>query len=200
MKTIIYIRASDAPDQVDSRLAILRNTSADRGWTVADVHIDRAIGSAKGRNRLPGHSATLNAVSHGEIDAILVWSIHHLGTSIDGLLDTLAEIYRHGVKLIVHDHANDTMTVENGGLLSAADLLVNARKAYRRELIIAGQLKARACGTRFGRPPLAPARIERVKVALRSGQGVRQAARTGGISAAKASRIRTEMLAAGLMG
>ena len=34
--------------------------------------------------------------------------------------------------------------VEAGGLLAAADLLVEARRAYRRENIIAGQLRARA--------------------------------------------------------
>ena len=180
MKIIIYIRSADAPDQVDNRLAILTNTSADRGWTVAGVHIDRVIGPSKGRNRLPGHAAMLNAVARHEIDAVMVWSVHHLSTSLDGLLDTLAELHRHGVTLIVHDHANDMATVDNGGLLPVAEMLVDARRAYRREAIIAGQLKARATGVRFGRPPLAPSRIERVRMALQSGQGVRQAARTGG--------------------
>jgi DNA invertase Pin-like site-specific DNA recombinase len=200
MKIIIYIRSADAPEQVDERLTILRNTSADRGWSVAGVHVDRVIGATKGRSRLPGHAATLNAIARQEVDGVLLWSLHHLSTTLDSLLDTLAELHQHGVKLIVHDHSNDAMTVENGGLLSTADLLVDARRAYRREAIIAGQLKARACGTRFGRPPLAPARIEKVRLALRSGQGVRQAARSSGISPAKASRIRAEMVGAGLMG
>ena len=86
--------------------------------------------------------------------------------------------------------------IETGGLLAAADLLVEARRAYRREKIMAGQLSARAAGVRFGRPPVPPSRLEKVRVALREGQGVRQAARSAGISAAKVSRIKAQMIAA----
>ena len=41
----------------------------------------------------------------------------HVG---DGWLDALAELRCHGVKLIVHDRADDGATVETGGRLSAA--------------------------------------------------------------------------------
>jgi DNA invertase Pin-like site-specific DNA recombinase len=196
----IYLRSADAPDRVDIRLIHLQDTATDRGWMVAGVHVDRAIGATRGRNRLPGLAAMLNAVARHEVDVVMVWSLHHLSTSLDGLLDTLAELHRHGVKLVVHDQPDDGTTVDAGGLLSAADLLVDARRAYRRENIIAGQIRAKACGTRFGRPPVPPAKIEKVRSALRSGQGVRQAARSSGISPAKASRIRSEMIGAGLMG
>ena len=97
------------------------------------------------------------------------------------------------MKLVVHDHAD---AVETGGLLAAADILVDARRAYRRENIVAGQLRARASGVRFGRPPVPPSRLEKVRMALQSGQGVRQAARSSGVSAAKASRIKAEMVVA----
>ena len=88
---------------------------------------------------------------------------------MDSLLETLAELCRHGVKLVVHDHAD---AGETGGLLAAADLLVEARRAYRRENIVAGQVRARASGVRFGRPPVPPSRLEKVRVAIREGQGV----------------------------
>ena len=178
MRTIIYLRAADAPDQADIRLLNLQDTSAARRWTVAGTHVDRVIGTTKGRNRLPGLAAMLNAVARDEVDVVMVWSLHHLGTSVDTLLDTLAELHRHGVKLVVHDQPDDGSTVDAGGLLTAADMLVDARRAYRRENIIAGQLRARATGVRFGRPPIPSTRIEKVRLALRSGQGVRQAART----------------------
>jgi DNA invertase Pin-like site-specific DNA recombinase len=200
MKIIIYVRSADAPEQVDERLTILRNTSAARGWTVGGVHIDRVIGCQKARNRLPGHAAMLAAVARNEVDAVMVWSVHHLGTSVDSLLDTLAQLHQHGVKLIVHDRDNDAETVEHGGLLASAGMLIDARRAYRREAIIAGQLKAKAVGVRFGRPPLAPARIERVRWALAAGKGVREAGRIAGVSTAKTSRIKAEMISAGVMG
>jgi len=196
MKTAIYVRAADAPDQVDDRLNDLQETVTDRGWTIAGVHVDRVVGCSKGRHRLPGLSALLSAVSRHEVDVVMVWSLHHLGISVDTLIDTLTDLERHGVKLVACDHADD---LETGGLLVAADLLVHARRAYRAEAVRAGQIRAKACGTRFGRPCLAPARIEKVRMALKSGQGVREAARTGGISPAKSSRIRAEMVDAGMM-
>lgn len=198
MKTaLIYVRAADVPDRVDNRLADLQAAVSDRGWVVADIHVDRITGPTKGRKRLPGLATLLNSVSRHEVDTVVVWSVFHLATSVDNLLDILAELHRNSVKLVVHDQVDDVAT---GGLLSCADLLVDARRAYRREGVIAGQLRARAVGVRFGRPPVAPAKIERVRVALRSGQGVRETARNSGISAAKVSRIRAEMMGIGSMG
>jgi DNA invertase Pin-like site-specific DNA recombinase len=192
MQTAIYVRAADAPDQVDDRIIHLQSTIANRGWTTAGVHVDRIIGSPKGRNRLPGLSALLNAASRNKVDVVMVWTVSHLATSLDTLLDTLADLDRYGVMLVVHDQADD---VETGGLLATAEILMAARRAYRREGIIAGQLRAKACGTRFGRPPVPPRRLEMVRAALEAGQGVRQAARATGLSAAKVSRIRAEMVA-----
>ena len=201
MKTaLIYVRAADAPDRVDNRLADLQAAVSHRGWTVVDVFVDRITGTTKGRKQLPGLTAVLNAVSRHEVAAVMAWSVHHLGTSLDDLLDTLAELHQNGVKLVVHDQADNAATVETVGLLGAAELLVGARRAYRREGVIAGQLRARAVGVRFGRPPVPSARIEKVRTALKSGLGVRQAARNVGISAAKVSRIRAEMVGAGMMG
>jgi DNA invertase Pin-like site-specific DNA recombinase len=197
MQTAIYVRAADAPEQVDERRIHLEDTISSRGWTIAGTYVDQIVGPLKNRNKLPGLSDLLNAASRNKVDVVMVWTVSHLATSLDTLLDVLADLERFGVMLVVHDRADD---VETGGLLATADILVAARRAYRREGIIAGQLKAKACGTRFGRPPVPPNRLEKVRAALEAGQGVRQAARSTGISAAKVSRIRAEMVGAQLMG
>ncbi len=51
------------------------------------------------------------------------------------------------VKLVVQDHADDGATVETGGLLFVSDLLLEARRRYRAEVIRAGQIRSQ---TRFG--------------------------------------------------
>jgi hypothetical protein len=53
--------------------------------------------------------------------------VAHLGISVNCLLDTLAELHRHGVKLVIHNDNDGGATVEAGGLLATADLLVDAR-------------------------------------------------------------------------
>jgi DNA invertase Pin-like site-specific DNA recombinase len=192
MQTAIYVRAADAPEHVDVRLINLQKNVAGRGWTIAGTYVDPIIGSPKGRNKLPGLSALIHAISRNKVDVVMVWTVSHLAVSLDALLDILADLDRYGVMLVVHDLTDN---VETGGLLASADILVAARRAYRAEAVRAGQLKAKACGTRFGRPPVSPIRLERVRAALEAGQGVRQAARATGISAAKVSRIRAEMVA-----
>jgi hypothetical protein len=68
--------------------------------------------------------------------------------------------------------------VETGGLLVVSDLLVDARRAYRRESIVAGQWRAKAAGH---------------SLVLQSGKGVRESGRIG---PAKVLRIRAELIAA----
>jgi len=72
------------------------------------------------RSRLSGLPALLATFTHHEIDVVVVWSVSRLGTPVDTLLDTLAELHWHGVRLVIHGHADDGTTVEAGGLLAAA--------------------------------------------------------------------------------
>jgi hypothetical protein len=146
---------------------------------------------------LPDLSILLNTLTRHEVDAVEVWSVTHLGSSVDTLPDIFGDLDRYGVRLVAHDHADGE---ETGGLMAAADPLVVARRAYRTEAIRAGQLKARATGVRFGRPPMPSSCLERVRAALQCGQGEGRTARSTGLSAAKVCRTRAEMVGAGLMG
>jgi DNA invertase Pin-like site-specific DNA recombinase len=192
-RVITYSRFCSASANMDESSSFLADVCAENGWRVVDILSDRPYGNSKSRIRLPGLAVLLRAVTRREVDIVLVRSLHHLGTSVETLLATLAELHRYGVKLVVHDHA-DSGDVEASGLTAAAGLLLETRRAYRRERIVAGQLRAKAAGVRFGRPPVPQNRLEKARVALRSGQGVREAARNSGISAGKVSRIRAEMV------
>ena len=120
-RAVIYVRSAYTQDQAHDCLVHLQDTVVACGWTVVTVQVDRFIGVAKGRNRLPGLAAILGAIARHEVDAIVVPSLHHLGFSVESLLETLAALHRHGVKLAVHDHAD---AVETSGLLAAADTQV----------------------------------------------------------------------------
>jgi hypothetical protein len=65
-----------------------------------------------------------------KVDLVTVWSVPLLGMSAQTPLDTLAELHRHRPLVVIHDHADDAATIETGGLLVAADLLVDARRRY----------------------------------------------------------------------
>jgi hypothetical protein len=73
--------------------------------------------------------------------------------NLGSLLGTLAELHPIGAKLVIQDQPHDAATVEAGGRTAAADLLVDARRRYRTEAIRAWKIRAKGCGTRFGRTP-----------------------------------------------
>ena len=76
----------------------------DRVWTISGTLVDRITDSPKGvRNRLPGLSTLLNTLSRHEVDAVKIWSVAHLRTSVDTLLDILGDHDRYGVKLVTYD-------------------------------------------------------------------------------------------------
>jgi hypothetical protein len=75
-----------------------------------------------------------------KVDLVMVWLMSYLGTSVGSLLYALAELYRHGL-VVIHGHADDGTTVETGGLLVAADLLVDTRRRHSARRPCAGQIR-----------------------------------------------------------
>jgi Resolvase, N terminal domain len=67
---------------------------------------DHQTPNSEQTGRIQGLAAIIGAIDRHEVDAIVVQSLHHLGTSVDSLLETLAALHRHGVKLVVYDHAS----------------------------------------------------------------------------------------------
>ena len=65
-------------------------------------------------------------------------------------------------------------------------------RQMRRDRILRGQAAVRGL-VRFGRPPIAKAKLMRAKQELVAGKGVRQVARLAGISAASVSRLKSAM-------
>jgi DNA invertase Pin-like site-specific DNA recombinase len=84
-------------------------------------------------------------------------------------------------------------TEESGALFEMAAMLSVHLRQSRRDRILRGQAAARSLKIRFGRPPIPLGKVEKAKLLLRSGKGVREASRLAGISAASASRIKNSM-------
>jgi hypothetical protein len=49
-----------------------------------------------------------------KVDLVMVWSVPILGTSAQTPLDTLAQLHRHGLMVVIHGHADDAATVDIG--------------------------------------------------------------------------------------
>jgi DNA invertase Pin-like site-specific DNA recombinase len=151
------------------------------------------VSAKKALDRRPGEVALAEVVRGGTINKVLIWSIDRIGKSLIEMIGFLEVCRVAGVGLHFHDQGVDTETSNGLSLLDVAAMMSLHVRQTRRDRILRGQAAARALSIRFGRPPIAKAKVERAKHELAAGKGVREAARIAGISAASASRLKNSM-------
>jgi hypothetical protein len=89
IRAAIYARTSpDCPVSADQQVEHLKTFAAERGWTVAQVFIDRPATAKK--DRRSGEVGLLHAIRSGAIDKVLVWSIDRIGRSLADLVAFIA--------------------------------------------------------------------------------------------------------------
>jgi DNA invertase Pin-like site-specific DNA recombinase len=145
------------------------------------------------KDRRPGETAMLDAIHSGVIDRVAVWSIDRVARSLTELVKFLEACKASGVSLWLDDQKLDTDTTNAVSLFDVAAMLAFHDRQSRRDRILRGQAAARNLKIRFGRPPIAKAKVEKAKRELDAGKGVRQVARLAGISAASVSRLKNSM-------
>ena len=83
----IYARTSpDCLVTADQQVEHLRAMATEHGWAVAGVFIDRPTTVKKGRERRPGETALRDAIRHGHVQKVLIWSIDRIGRSLEELV------------------------------------------------------------------------------------------------------------------
>ena len=96
-----------------------------------------------------------------------------------------------GVSLVWLDEQQiDTAGSTDLSVFDMAGMMAFHLRQSRRDRILRGQAASRALSIRAGRPPIPTAKVQKAKVLLAAGKGVRQVARLAGISAASASRLK----------
>ena len=135
----------------------------------------------------------INAIQSGAIDRVLVWSIDRIGKSLVELIRILENCRANGVSLWVDQQKLDTAMSNGLSLFDLTSMMALHLRQSRRDKILRGQSAARALSIRFGRPPIPKPKVEKAKQFLAAGKGVRQVARSVGISAASCSRIKSAL-------
>jgi DNA invertase Pin-like site-specific DNA recombinase len=187
----IYARSSpDCPLSAEDQIERLQTVARERGWTVAQVYSDRPATVKK--DRRPGEAALLDLIRRGAIDRVLVWSIDRIGRSLIELVAFMEACRAGGVSLWLDEQALDTAGSNGLPLFNVTEMLAFHLHQTRRDRILRGQAAVRGL-VRFGRPPIAKAKVMRAKQELAAGKGVRQVARLAGISAASVSRLKNSM-------
>jgi DNA invertase Pin-like site-specific DNA recombinase len=196
MTSRVAIYARTSPDcllSIEDQVERLISIASEHGWLVEGVFTDRPLAVRKGSDRRPGEVALIETIRSGVIDKALISSIDRVGRSLIEMIGFLEVCKSAGVGLYLHEQGLDTATCNGLSLFDLAGMMALHVRQCRRDRILRGQAAARALSIRFGRPPIPLARQERARRELIAGKGVREAARSAGISAASASRLKNSM-------
>lgn len=192
----IYLRVSTDQQTTENQRRILLEVAERSGWEVVGIYEDHGISGAKGRDRRPGFDALLKAVARSEINMVMAWSVDRLGRSLSHLIGLLGELDAKGCDLFLHQQALDSSSPQGRAMFALAGVFAELESSLISSRVKLGQQRARAQGVRFGRPPIAPIDIDKVKVRLTKGQSIRVIARATGMSTASVMRIKRSMATA----
>jgi DNA invertase Pin-like site-specific DNA recombinase len=194
IRVAIYARTSpDCLLSAEDQIEHLTTIAGERAWTVVKAFTDRPTTVRKGMDHRSGEVALLDVIRSGAIDKVLIWSIDRIGKSLVDLVGFMETCRCSGVSVHLHEQGVDS-SVSNGlPIFDVVTMLVHHVHQSRRDRILRGQAAARSLSIRFGRPPIAKAKVEKARIALAAGKGVRQTARLAGISAASVSRLKNAM-------
>ena len=190
-RVAIYARTStDRNQTVENQLLQLNEVAARLGWTIVQVYTDEGISGTKGRDRRPAFDRLMKGITRREFDLVAVWSVCRLGRSLQDLVGFLGELQGRGVGLYSHTQALDTTTPSGRMVFGMVSVFSEFERAMIRDRVLAGLARTRAKGTRLGRPPMDPARVEAIRTMLVAGTGIRETARRTGAGTASVMRIK----------
>jgi DNA invertase Pin-like site-specific DNA recombinase len=191
----LYARVSTGEQTTENQLRELHQAAERHGWRVVGVYDDNGIsGVVPGQDR-PAMRRLLMAVGRREVDLVAAWSVDRLGRSLLDVLGFLGELQAKEIDLYLHQQGIDTSTPAGRALFSMLGVFSEFERAIIRERINAGLARARANGTRSGRPIGRPT-VDHETAAhalalLAQGQSNRSAAKAAGLSEGTVRRLRS---------
>jgi len=195
-RVALYLRVSTGEQSVENQRRELRATVARRGWNIIVEYADEGISGAKGRDKRPAFDRLLKAVTRRKIDMVAAWSVDRLGRSLQDLVGFLGELHAAGVDLYLERQGVDTSTPAGRALFQMLGVFAEFERALIQERVRAGIAKARATGTKsgrpFGRPMIDDTRRLQIERLLRDGIGIRRVARMTGSGNGVVARIKRE--------
>src|SRR5271166_4453903 len=173
IRAAIYARTSpDCLLSADDQIERLKTIAGARGWMVAHVFSDRPTSTKAGSDRRPGEMAMIDTLRSGAIDRVLIWSIDRVGKSLADLVAFMETCRTACAAVYLDEQGVDSATSNGLALFDLAAMLAFHVRQSRRDRILRGQAAARSLSIRFGRPPIAKAKVEKARSALSAGKGV----------------------------
>ena len=191
-RVALYVRVSTDHQSVKNQQIELQAVAERHSWQIVTVFKDQGISGAKGRDQRPGLDKLLQAVARKEFDLVAAWSVDRLGRSLIDLVGILQEFHAKGVDLYLHQQGIDTSTPSGRAMFQMLGVFAEFERAMIRERVMAGLARAKAEGTRLGRPATVAddaAKVRTIRAARAAGKSIRAIAREQGVGIGTVSRL-----------
>ena len=151
MKAALYLRVStiDRGQDVRVQQEPLSQWVERLGY---DAVVFSEVGVSGATSSRPVLDQLMKALRRREFQALAVWKLDRLGRSLGHLLQLLAELDAHKVRLLVHDMAIDTSTPQGKLFFSMVGAFAEFERGLIAERVKDGLAYAKRHGTRSGRP------------------------------------------------
>lgn len=197
-RVAIYVRVSTDHQTTENQLRELRQVAERRGWHVVEIYTDNGISGAKGRDQRPGLDQLLKDASRRRFDVVMAWAIDRLGRSLVDLLATIQHLESCGIDLYLDQQSIDTTTPMGRLVFQVTGAFAEFERSMIKQRVKAGLDRARAQGTRLGRPKLDHKKERAIRAALAAGgKGMLKIAAEHGVGSGTVQRIAREMQARG---
>lgn len=175
MRVAIYLRVSTTDQTVENQRQDLLRVAEHRDWEIVGEYVDHGISGAKGREKRPEFDRLCRDAGTGKLDVIAAWSIDRIGRDLQHLVVFVNDLRRQNVGLYLHQQQVDTSTAAGMAFLQMAGVFAEFERSIIVERVRAGLVRARASGTRsgrpIGRPPVSGDITRRIKAYRRAGHG-----------------------------
>src|SRR5262249_25317038 len=104
------------------------------------------------RDKRPAFDQLCRDAARREFDIVMAWSVDRLGRSLQDLIGFLSEIHSLCIDLYLHQQGLDSTTPSGKALFGMLGVFAEFERAMIAERVRAGLARARASGTRLGRP------------------------------------------------
>jgi DNA invertase Pin-like site-specific DNA recombinase len=145
----IYARVSTFEEEPENQLAELRQYTVARGWTFVE-YVDRGVSGSK--DRRPALDQLVADAKRRKFEVLLCWRLDRLGRNLRHLVVLLEELRAVGVAFVSLNEGIDATTPAGKLQLHVLAALAEFERERIRERVHAGLARARAQGTRLGRP------------------------------------------------
>jgi DNA invertase Pin-like site-specific DNA recombinase len=187
LRAALYLRVSTTDQTTDNQERELRIAADRLGHTVVEVYRDFGISGSKGRDKRPAFDQLHNDASRRRFDVVMAWSVDRLGRSLQDLVVFLNHLRETRVELFLHQQGLDTTTSAGRAMFGMLSVFSEFEKSIIRERVVAGMSRAKAKGTKSGKPIGRPALPEAMRHAIRDayaagGVGMRTVAKRFNVS------------------